>query len=429
MTSNMIAVKSINEHARALASQGRITWIDVHNLAVALRDNGKHAPSLLGFFRTPQTDRYPAAEAVIKNVRGDEAQRAFFSFLGVKVASSVERPPLFTDAVTQSQTDATTHPLDDSGQANGGSKHIYVDQSVIENIKNNGYRLHAFEGLSAAAKEAIESGEVVEMEFFGRKRFGYFNKNGPKNDGGFVELSAKVDNSYIGKDAAVLDYAMVTAKSTVRGNARVSGSAIIESSDISENADVTGHAIVVKSEVSDNARVLKHAAIEASKILGKAEVTDRAKVNYSEVSDNAKVSEHAILENGAKVSGNAKIFGNPVVCDGSKVYGDAEISGESLVSGAEVFGDAEVYDNARVLPKCKVYGHAAVYGSACVSVDYHTNLPCEIYGDAYIRGEAQVISSIIHGDTTLSGDVQVIYSRISKNTNLSTGTINSEEIS
>ncbi|MGA3020455.1 MAG: hypothetical protein ABSD68_00705 [Candidatus Micrarchaeales archaeon] len=113
-----------------------------------------------------------------------------------------------------------------------------------------------------------------------RKMERHRNKNG--DVGGFVEETASAgEDTYIGKDALILDSARVYCSALVRDNAQISG-----------NARVSGDA-----QIYDKARVFGDASI----------------------SDNARVFGDAWVSCDARVSDNARVFGDVWVSGSTQI--------------------------------------------------------------------------------------------------------------
>lgn len=115
------------------------------------------------------------------------------------------------------------------------------------------YRGRTFDQLSEPAKQAILNGHLVVKKLGEREILGYMHANG----WGFVEITATVEPTvYVGQNAMVLDFAVVSDRaklighSTVLGNATVSGEAELRDlAVVSGNVRVSGNTKVTNLAV------------------------------------------------------------------------------------------------------------------------------------------------------------------------------------
>lgn len=178
--------------------------------------------------------------------------------------------------------------------------------------------------------KALE-GSVKSIEFiFGGKEKRmerHVNKNG--DVGGFVENSAKAyPDTYIGKDALVLDRAEISHNARVDGNAMAFGDA-----KVSWNAQVFGDAQVYdKASVSGDARVYDKAIVSGyARVGGEAKVSGDASVtDHAEISDKGQVSDHGLVSGRAWVTGLARVSGD------GEASGDTQLSYDVEINSGEV---------------------------------------------------------------------------------------------
>lgn len=158
---------------------------------------------------------------------------------------------------------------------------------------------------------SVLSFSAFSNEIIRYKQRGSLHSNG----GGFVSNTASVDPTvFVGKKAAILDYAIVRGNVRVTGYARVRGNA-----ELFGNVEVSGF----------------------SRVSGYARLRNNVKVN-----ELAQVSGSAYLKDSVEVSGFSKVSGQV------EAYGNVRFFALSRVSGKAVFSDMVwVSSEAFIAPK------------------------------------------------------------------------------
>lgn len=229
--------------------------------------------------------------------------------------------------------------------------------------------------------------QIQAVRYFGTVEKGDF--------GGYIESEANLSHE---------GTCWVEENAQVYGNARVSGNAQVRWGCICDNARVCDNAKIEGDYISDFALIFGDAYVQGSHVCGHACIFGEAHVKNSEIYDCARVYGEAWVGTqddfyGCRIYGNAEVFENAwvqtssVVCENARMYGCAKLNSCSCLYGEAILrGNAEVY-------------HSDVYGHACVEDDAYLIDRCFIHGGVRLYGMACLKNVEMYGSLDFCGNL------------------------
>lgn len=222
---------------------------------------------------------------------------------------------------------------------------------------------------------------------------------------------ARVEGSaLITQNAVIADEAYVTGEVFITDDARVSGKSIIEdSSTIAGYSVITGDSFIV-----DDALVDESASVDSSLMNASATITDEAALSSKAflgingiVAERAQMSDQAFLHDTALLGGTAIVRGLVLIVN------QAIVLGGNITSTAttEMFERLTITNNSVVLDSPTLLGtpnlatNTMVRGTASVLEKANVGYGSSVTGEAIVRGNVFITSTVVANRTQVSGSV------------------------